>query len=304
LIPPRPLFDDSTFGLTNFLKDVESGHTGTFVKALKNEKEFLPNVMCPFGCSEYCFKGNHIAWDLVIQWLLLKVLLPHIDKTRYLHVQHMWDQYNREDDDFDLILLNRRWEIRPAIVISESGCPQVVTCRNYGGGSKYQVLYPPCYPDHHLSAKYTNQLSPIVVQPRIAQTTWAKEYCTTLRMSRQYLNFSGINSCDVGLNGNSRVTSKLLCGHKSLALAGHPNLHALLSHNVVEHQILPEFASLMKKEAIQCHPTGSLTKSVQGSTFVPFGDAIFIQLGIGEDGENTIPCVKLNHSKVVQCHHT
>ncbi len=69
LTSPRPLFDDRTFGLTNFLKDVESGHPGSFVKALKNEKEFLPNVMCPFGCSEYCFKGNHFAWDLVIQLL-------------------------------------------------------------------------------------------------------------------------------------------------------------------------------------------------------------------------------------------
>ena len=71
LTSPRPLFDNRTSGMTNFVKDVGSGHPGSFVKALKNEKEFLPNVMCPFGCSEYCFKGNHVAWDLVIQRLLL-----------------------------------------------------------------------------------------------------------------------------------------------------------------------------------------------------------------------------------------
>jgi hypothetical protein len=159
------------------------------MKALKNEKEFLPNVMCPFGSSEYCFKDNHVAWDLVIQRLLLKVLLPHIDKTCYLHVQHMWDQFDREDDDFDSILLNRGWEIRPAIVISESGCPRVVTCRNHRDGSKFQVLYPPRYPEHHLSAKCTNQLCPIAVQPRIARTTCAKEFCTTLGMSHQYSHF-------------------------------------------------------------------------------------------------------------------
>ena len=96
------------------------------MKALTNEKDFLPNVMCPFSCSEYCFKGKHGTWDLVIQCLLLKVLLPHIDKSRYLSVQHMWDQYDREDDDFDTILLNKEWEIRPSIVISETGCPQVL----------------------------------------------------------------------------------------------------------------------------------------------------------------------------------
>ncbi len=289
---PRPLFDNCIFGLTNLLKDVGSGHLGTFMKALKNEKEFLPNVMCPFGCSEYCFKGNHVAWDLVIQCLLLMVLLPHIDKTCYLHVQHMWDQYNREDDDFDSILLNRGWEIRPAIVISESGCPWVVTCRNHRGGSKFQVLYPPCYPEHHFSAKCTNQLCPIFVQPRITWTTYAKEFCTTIGMSRQYSHFSGIDSCNVGLKGNSSVTSKLLCGHKSLALAGCPDLHALLSCKVAKNQILKEFASSMKEEAIRRHPPSLLTKSVQGAMFVPFGDAIYIQLGIGKDDENTIPCVK------------
>ncbi len=238
-------------------------------------------------------------------FLVLKTQKLEPSRTKKITpVQHMGDQYNREDDDFDLILLNHGWEIRPAIVISESGCPQVVTCRNHGGGSKYHVLYPPHYPDHHLSAKYTNQLSPIVVQPRIAWTTCAKEYCTTLGTSHQYSHFPGTDSCDVGLNGNSRVTSELLCGHESPALAGCPNLHALLSLKVAEHQILPEFASLMKEEAIRRHPTGSLTKSVQGFTFVPFGDAIFIQLGIGEDGKNTIPCVKLNRSKVVQCRRT
>ena len=97
------------------------------------------------------------------------------------------------------------------IVISESGCPRVVTCRNRGGGSKFQVLYPPRYPDHHLSAKCTDQLCPIVVQPRIVRTTRAKEFCTTLGMSRQYSHFSGIDSCDVVSLPNFYVlTSPLL----------------------------------------------------------------------------------------------
>jgi hypothetical protein len=117
-------------------------------------------------------------------------------------------------------------------------------------------------------------------------------------MSRQYSNFSGINSCDVGLNGNSSVTFELLCGHESLALAGRPDLHALLSRKVAENQILQDFASSINEEFIRCHPTGSLAKFVQEATFVPFGDAIYIQLGIGEDGENTAPCIK-SHSAVV-----
>ncbi len=117
----------------------------------------------------------------------------------------MCDQYDREYDDFDTILLKKDWEIRTTIVISDSGCPHVVTCRNHSGGSKYQVLYPLCYPHHHLSAKFTDQLCPIVLQPRISRTTCGKQFCTTLGMSRQFSNFFGIDSCDVGLNCNTSV---------------------------------------------------------------------------------------------------
>ena len=213
----------------------------------------------------------------------------------------MWGQYDREDDDFDTIFLNKEWDIRPSIVISKTGCPQGGTCRNHGGGSKYQVLYPPHYPDHHLSAKYTDQLSPIVLQPRIARTTRAKEFSTTFGMIRQFLHFSGIDSCDVGFNGNRSVTSELLCSHKSIALAGCPNIYALLLCKFVDGQSNHELSSSMTDESIQCFSVGSLTKFIQGSTFVPFKDAIYIQLGIGEEGKNTIPCVKTHRQEGGKC---
>jgi len=51
-------------------------------------------------------------------------------------------------------------------------------------------------------------------------------------MSRQFSHFSGIDSCNVGLNCNTSVTSELLCSHESIALAGRPDLHSLLSRKV------------------------------------------------------------------------
>jgi hypothetical protein len=44
---------------------------------------------------------SYVAWDLVLQRLLLRVLLPHVDNTRYQSVKHMWDQYYRKDNDYD-----------------------------------------------------------------------------------------------------------------------------------------------------------------------------------------------------------
>jgi hypothetical protein len=91
------------------LNDVETRESGLLVNAMKNETEFLPNVLCPFGCSEYCHKGSYVAWDLGLQRLLLRVLLPHVDNTWYQSVKHMWDQYYRKDNDYDTILLNKKW---------------------------------------------------------------------------------------------------------------------------------------------------------------------------------------------------
>ncbi len=274
LFHPWPKFDEPASGLTIFLNDVESGHPGQFAKPLKKEKKFLPNFLCPFGCLEYCFKGSHVAWDLVSQCLLLKVLLSHININRYFSVQQMWDQYDVKDTHYNTILLNKGWEIRPAALISETGCPQVVTCCLHGGGSKCQVLNPPCYPDHQLSAKYTDQLSPIVLQPRIARTTCAKEFWSTLGMSHQFLHFSSIISCNISLHGNSRVSSELCYSHESPVLAG------VLIYMHCYHTMLMR-ARCFKNSHQECKKSpnvifliGTLIKYIQGSKFVLFGDSI------------------------------
>jgi len=44
-----------------------------------------------------------------------------------------------------------------------------------------------------------------------------------------------------------------------------------------------------------------LTDFIQGSTYIPFIDSIYIQLGVGEDGENTISCVKSHGRDVYKC---
>ena len=57
----------------------------------------------------------------------------------------------------------------------------------------------------------------------------------------------------------------------------------------------------MKEESMRRFPCGSLKKYVQGSTLVPFDDTIYIQLGIGEEGENTVSCVKSDRYEGGKC---
>ena len=123
-------------------------------------------------------------------------------------------------------------------------------------------------------------------------------------MSRQFSHFSGIDSCNVGLNCNASMNSKLLCSNESIALAGRPNLHSLLSRKVARGNFSSEFSSSMKEESMRHFPCGSLTKNVQGSTFVPFEETIYIQLGIGEEEENTVSCVKYDCYEGGKCRHS
>ena len=70
-------------------------------------------------------------------------------------------------------------------------------------------------------------------------------------MSRQFSHFSGIDSCNVGLDCNTSVTSELFCSHEFIALAGCPDLHPLLSRKVAGGKISSEFSTPMKEESMR-----------------------------------------------------
>ena len=76
LTTPPSVFEDRSNDLHEFQCDLDSGDQARLVKALNNENVMMPNVLCPFGCSEYCRKAQYAHWELILQRYLPKVVLP------------------------------------------------------------------------------------------------------------------------------------------------------------------------------------------------------------------------------------
>jgi len=73
---PPSYFTDRTVELSDYNDKMASDKFGGFVKALRNQKINLPNVYCPFQCTEYCDKCGEAHWDVIIQHALKSTSIP------------------------------------------------------------------------------------------------------------------------------------------------------------------------------------------------------------------------------------
>ena len=198
---PAALFDDKTLSLWQLESDLASGVPGRLISALKNTEFNNANVLCPFRCSEYCREADFFDFDVMIQRLLLKTIIPMVnDNDKYRNIHFCSNLCWREEGDFDCILMNKAWEIKPSILSTCEG-PRILTCRYHGNGSNKMYLYPPRYPNHNLSAAQTYQLSHITVNARIAKVTqWSPIHInTTFQLSRQFGGYAGMDTLNVVL---------------------------------------------------------------------------------------------------------
>ena len=76
LTTPKSIFIDQTENLSKFKSDLNSGELSRLLTALDNEKIMNVNVLCPFGCTEFCFKAEYINLDVILQRYLLDTILP------------------------------------------------------------------------------------------------------------------------------------------------------------------------------------------------------------------------------------
>jgi len=94
----------------------------------------VPDVLCPWGCSEFSFHGNPFELAVFIQHHLRKVVLNVHSTNIYKLVkiiQSSRDDYIRPDGDYDMVLLNDRWRIRPSLLFVPGQGIMVLTCRHH-----------------------------------------------------------------------------------------------------------------------------------------------------------------------------
>ena len=101
-------------------QDQTSGDLARLISLLNEEESLNANVFCPFGCTKYCHRAEYAEWDLVIQHIFKKIVLPKCSKGAHHQFASMSLYYFRDPDDYGCIIYNPAWPITPAIIFSET----------------------------------------------------------------------------------------------------------------------------------------------------------------------------------------
>ena len=86
----------------------------------ENKCIVLPDVLCPWGCSDFCFKASQCKLHVLLQHHLRFVTLNMTNKNDYAELHAMETSridFLRAEDDYDTILLNRDWTVKPTVIL-------------------------------------------------------------------------------------------------------------------------------------------------------------------------------------------
>lgn len=243
-------------------------------------KHLMPNVLCPWGCTEYIHKCGYVSMDSVIQQFIRKSYLSMSnDHSTCTFIESAREDYLRKDsDDYECHLFNPKWTPRPSIVFVENRGPVVLTCCHHNNGTTKFYLHPPRQPKHILTSKRGDQLCHAVVRPRTIRPMKASKYCTSFQMHEQQGSFQGVDTCSVTSFGDFSKSSILLDESESRSIVGQPDINALLQKLQKQKHLSISSVNTMRERATSVYPSSSsFNKYTYGCTFVPFWDAMEMQ---------------------------
>ena len=156
-------------------------------------------------------------------------LLLYSNKAAYRQVQYSSNTYMREKDEYDSVLLNGRWKVKPSVII-DNGRLKVLTCKWHDGGRDKLTLFAPRSPHGHtFYARLSDQLSPCIRKHRVARQMKASKYNTKFAMYRQFSSYEGVCTMDLTTHGNFGSGSELLSQHEAASIVGRNDINLLLN---------------------------------------------------------------------------
>ena len=138
-IPPS-IFVDRTIDYENMMEDIKSLELSRLRDT--TNKYLIPDILCPWGQSEYIHDCGFINIDAIYQRYMPQCVLKMISS----HTKVMSKVYSARDDfirfnnSYDHLLYNPRWKIRPTIIFIKGKGPFVCTSRHLDGGIKKDYL--------------------------------------------------------------------------------------------------------------------------------------------------------------------
>ena len=265
---PEPIIVDRSIEVEEWNSDMNSQLLPRIASSCN--KYMIPNILCPWGCTEFIFRCGHISLDIVFQRFLQKVNIQLIHNTDVMkYVKYCRDDYIRFDDDYGCWLFNSKWKVKPSICYVDGRGMAFMVCKDHNNGCSQAYVHPPRQPNHILPCKYSDQLCHAVIKPRTITQQKAKKYSNTFQMHEQRGNFNGIDTCSVTQYRNFNMISYLLQEYESRSIYGRPDINALLDEFVKEKLIPKEFAESYCNTARSKMDGSDMNKMSYGATYVP-----------------------------------
>ena len=276
---PSPVIVDRTIDRATMIDDIESHSLGRIMDTMN--KYLIPDVLCPWGCSEYMHTCGFVEFDSIIQRFLPKVNIQLVNSTNqsskeYL-VESCRDDYIR-DTKYEQWLFNPSWTIKPTAIITDKNGPMICTCRFHNKGTNKIYLHTPRQPHHILPSAKGDQLCHAVIRPRTIKPMKASKFNTTYQMHEQRGSFQGIDTCDVRTYGDFSFLSRLLDESESRTIALRPDINSLLNKLLQEHKLSEEAVRCMRERSKMHVPNVKDYDAIlHGCTYVPLEDALLMQ---------------------------
>ena len=280
---PKPFFVDCTMDVDRFWNNIHSLDLKRMLVELNSEKtSLIPDVLCPWGCTEFCFEAGITNLGILIQHHLQKVVLnfPTAQWYRKMHfVESSCNDYICEEENRDLVLMNPKWPVRPCVVLEEGEGLMAMVCQHHmkHSDTKRLYLHPPRKPNNILSSERSDQLCPCQAQPRTVGNMKASKYNTTMMMTSQQYTFSGADSFYLTSEPQFSSLWVMLMTHETQSIAKRNDINSLILQFVRDGMMNAELAKNLRERAAKDYPEGSLQKYIESATYVNLRDCMLFQ---------------------------
>ena len=277
--PTQSVIRDITSDRDDFFEKVNSYKLGGLLNAV--ETHLLPNVLCPWGCTEYCFRVGELPLDVTLNRYFSGGDLPMMREARSMNkARSSRDDFIRSDrNEYTPLLANEKWPVLPCMYMSKSQGMVFATCRHHKHGTTDQYLHLPRQPQRYIvPTKEPDQLSHAVVKPRTIRSMKRKKYNTSYDTMKAVASYGGIDTCDVISSGRFNFMSILSQEKESLSIKGRSDTQFLLGKLVKDGVISEEYAQHMRESSDLWYPDEEkLQECTRAATYVTFVDAVILQ---------------------------
>ena len=276
------------------------------MELLEEEKNIVvPDVLCPWGCSEFTFRAGDLNAAMMMQHHLRKVQLnlPSCYTPNMFQVETSRLDYIREAGEYtDCVLMNPNWPIRPTMCMIPGRGVFVCTCRHHIDPKSRKRLYPhpPRKPPAigNLSSVRSDQLCSVVLQPRTARPVVRKGKNTVPSVSVFQVSYAGADSANVTTerrfenNGLRPVSVE----HEILSLY-RQDVDELARRLVQEGQMTEELYHGLRDEYLRSDCEKTCRSLTRGATYTPCANAIALQKASSEGDMVLVTVLEKNHGR-------